>query len=152
MKPRHARLAFRVLVMGRAETARTVFAGMVAIALAKLVSERPVIIQSDKVRDDYKDRDVSLEGQVRQSMRLRYLCDAATTRFVVCDFEAARIAMRENIDPFFLVWVDIPPPEYNKRVELPFDIPAVVDYTVGRSNWDAEAKEIAKAIIKKSQP
>ena len=63
---------------------------------------------ADKLREMPNDRDLSMDGRVSQSMRMRTFADfeKAHGRFVVCDFVCPTKETRENFDPDLLIWMD----------------------------------------------
>ena len=59
------------------------------------------------MRKKYNDWDFSTEGRIRQSHRMRELADAMTEYdYVICDFVAPLVEMRNNFKADWTVWVD----------------------------------------------
>ena len=85
---------------------------------------------ADEVRKLHNDWDFSHEGRIRQSVRMRSLADASTNDYVICDFVAPLVEMRDTVDADWTVWVDtidsgrfedtnkafIPPTQYDFRI------------------------------------
>jgi len=63
-------------------------------------------LNADLVREKYNDWDFSTEGRIRQSLRMRELADNCGTDYVICDFVAPLVEMRDNFDADWTVWVD----------------------------------------------
>jgi hypothetical protein len=88
-------------------------------------------LNADDVRKKYNDWDFSTEGRIRQSHRMRQLADTMTEYdYVICDFVAPLVEMRNNFKADWTVWVDtidkgryedtnkafIPPEQYDFRI------------------------------------
>ena len=63
-------------------------------------------LNADDVRKKYDDWDFSYEGRIRQSKRMRDLADAMTSDYVICDFVAPLVEMRNNFKADWTIWVD----------------------------------------------
>ena len=88
-------------------------------------------LNADDVRKKYNDWDFSHEGRIRQSLRMRELADSMTDYdYVICDFVAPLVEMRNNFKADWTIWVDtidkgrfddtnkafIPPDVYDFRI------------------------------------
>lgn len=87
-------------------------------------------VNADEVRKLHNDWDFSSEGRIRQSLRMRDLANASIDDYVICDFVAPLVEMRDNFDADWTVWVDtidsgrfedtnkafIPPTQYDFRI------------------------------------
>ena len=85
---------------------------------------------ADDVRQKYNDWDFSKEGRIRQSIRMARFALECTGDFVICDFVAPLVEMRNNFKADWTIWVDtiekgrfedtnkmfIEPEQYNFRV------------------------------------
>jgi len=64
-------------------------------------------LNADDVRKKYNDWDFSEAGRIRQSIRMRELADAmADMDYVICDFVAPLVEMRNNFKADWTIWVD----------------------------------------------
>jgi adenylylsulfate kinase len=63
-------------------------------------------LNADEVRQIYNDWDFSIEGRIRQSLRMRELADKFITDYVICDFVAPLVEMRNNFSADWTIWVD----------------------------------------------
>ena len=63
-------------------------------------------LNADDVRKKYNDWDFSHEGRIRQSLRMRELADSYDVDYVICDFVAPLVEMRNNFKADWTVWVD----------------------------------------------
>jgi adenylylsulfate kinase len=61
---------------------------------------------ADDVRKKYNDWDFSHEGRIRQSLRMAELAEKSTADFVICDFVAPLVEMRNNFKADWTIWVD----------------------------------------------
>ena len=85
---------------------------------------------ADDVRKRFNDWDFSKEGRIRQSLRMAEFALKSTGDYVICDFVAPLVEMRNNFKADWTVWMDtidqgrfddtnkafIPPKEYDFRV------------------------------------
>ena len=85
---------------------------------------------ADDVRKKFNDWDFSKEGRIRQSLRMFQFAIECTGEFVICDFVAPLVEMRNNFKADWTIWVDtikegryddtnkafIPPEQYDFRV------------------------------------
>jgi adenylylsulfate kinase len=73
---------------------------------AKLVGG--VWLNADAVRKEYNDWDFTLEGRMRQAMRMKFLSDGVVKagKIAVADFVCPTEAARLEFAPDFTVWMD----------------------------------------------
>ena len=85
---------------------------------------------ADDIRKRFNDWDFSKEGRIRQSLRMAEFAFKSTGDYVICDFVAPLVEMRNNFKADWTVWMDtidqgrfddtnkafIPPKEYDFRV------------------------------------
>jgi adenylylsulfate kinase len=92
----------RILIMGLPGSGKTTLAHQ----LSSLLSPNCLWINADEIRELYNDWDFSLEGRIRQSIRMRELADASEKEYVICDFVAPLVEMRNNFNADYTIWVD----------------------------------------------
>jgi len=95
----------RILIMGLPGAGKTYLAQYVLERLQN-AGKSCQWINADDVRKKYNDWDFSIEGRIRQSLRMRELADSYTTDYVICDFVAPLTQMRDNFGADWTVWVD----------------------------------------------
>ncbi len=97
--------AQRILIMGLPGAGKTTLA---AKLLEFLLNNFKTVtwLNADEVRKEYDDWDFSVEGRVRQSIRMRELADKSESDFVICDFVAPLVEMRVNYAADWTIWVD----------------------------------------------
>lgn len=61
---------------------------------------------ADDVRRKYNDWDFSRDGRIRQSLRMFQFSVEAGGDYVICDFVAPLVEMRNNFDADWTIWVD----------------------------------------------
>ncbi len=85
---------------------------------------------ADDIRKKYNDWDFTNAGRIRQSLRMFQFAIECTGEFVICDFVAPLVEMRNNVKADWTIWVDtikegryedtnkafIPPEQYDFRV------------------------------------
>jgi nicotinamide riboside kinase len=132
----------KILIMGLPGSGKTYFAerlkeyiethGEFHSLADSLNSSKPVVkwINADDVRKKYNDWDFSYEGRIRQSIRMRELADVCLKDFVIADFVAPLVEMRNNFKADWTIWMDtidagrfedtnkafIPPETYDFRI------------------------------------
>ena len=122
--------AQRILVMGLPGAGKTYLAQHI---LEHLQNENKRVrwLNADDVRKQYNDWDFSEAGRIRQSLRMRTLADSFTdVDYVICDFVAPLVEMRNNFKADWCIWVDtidkgryedtnrafVPPEQYDFRI------------------------------------
>jgi adenylylsulfate kinase len=96
----------RILIMGLPGSGKTTLAQWIVEFLQK---ERKKVgwLNADDVRKKYNDWDFSEAGRIRQSLRMRELADVMTDMdYVICDFVAPLVEMRNNFKADWTIWVD----------------------------------------------
>ena len=85
---------------------------------------------ADDIRKKYNDWDFTNAGRIRQSLRMFQFAVECTGEFVICDFVAPLVEMRNNFKADWTIWVDtikegryedtnkafVPPEQYDFRV------------------------------------
>jgi adenylylsulfate kinase len=85
---------------------------------------------ADEIRKKFNDWDFSKEGRIRQSVRMATFAMQCTGDYVICDFVAPLVEMRENFNADLTIWMDtiqegrfedtnkafVPPEKYHFRI------------------------------------
>lgn len=88
-------------------------------------------LNADDVRKRYNDWDFSPAGRIRQSLRMRELADTMTDYdYVICDFVAPLVEMRNNFRADWTVWVDTIDQGRFEDTNRMFQAPDVYDFRV----------------------
>lgn len=95
----------RILIMGLPGAGKTTLATNLQEFLINN-SSTVTWLNADEIRKKYDDWDFSNEGRIRQSIRMKVLANEATTDYVIADFVAPLVEMRNNFAPDWTIWVD----------------------------------------------
>ena len=92
-------------------------------------------VNADQVREQYNDWDFTLEGRMRQAMRMRYICDGIVRAggTAVADFVCPTEQAREEFDADYTVWMDTIKEGRFEDTNRMFEKPTKYDYHV--ANW-----------------
>jgi hypothetical protein len=104
-------------------------------------------LNADAVREQYDDWDFSRQGRIRQSQRMRELADAANKDYVVCDFVAPLVEMRDIFAPHWTIWMDTIREGRYADTNAAFVEPEVYDFRVNEQNCEKWAEFIGNHII-----
>ena len=105
-------------------------------------------LNADDVRKKYNDWDFSHEGRIRQSMRMRELADSMTDMdYVICDFVAPLVEMRNNFKADWTIWVDTIDKGRYEDTNKAFIPPEVYDFRITEQNSEKWGEFIASHII-----
>ena len=105
-------------------------------------------LNADDVRKKYDDWDFSEAGRIRQSKRMRELADAMTDMdYVICDFVAPLVEMRNNFKADWTVWVDTIDRGRYEDTNRAFVPPEQYDFRVTEQNAEKWGEFIAAHII-----
>ena len=110
----------RILIMGLPGSGKTYLAGALKmyleehgqISYSRAISEPvdPTVkvtwFNADDIRRKYNDWDFSNDGRIRQSLRMFQFSMEAGGDYVICDFVAPLVEMRNNFKADWTVWVD----------------------------------------------
>ena len=136
----------RILVMGLPGSGKTYLAQHI---LEHLQHERKSVmwLNADDVRKKYNDWDFSHEGRIRQSLRMRELADSYKTDYVICDFVAPLVEMRNNFKADWTVWVDTIDKGRFEDTNKAFVPPEVYDFRITEQKAEKWGEFIAAHII-----
>jgi adenylylsulfate kinase len=131
----------RILIMGLPGAGKTTLATVLAKKLDAIQ------FNADDVRRHYDDWDFSYEGRIRQSKRMRDLADESNDRFVICDFVAPLVEMRNNFKADWTIWVDTIRKGRYADTNAMFQEPEYYDFRVTEQDANKWADFIADHII-----
>ena len=130
----------RILIMGLPGSGKTTLAQWIVDYLQR-EGKRVGWLNADDVRKKYNDWDFSESGRIRQSLRMRTLADTMTdVDYVICDFVAPLVEMRNNFKADWTVWVDTIREGRYADTNAMFQEPEVYDFriTEQRAEWWGE--------------
>ena len=130
----------RILIMGLPGAGKTTLAQWIVDFLQR-EGKRVGWLNADDIRKKYNDWDFSHDGRIRQSLRMRELADTMTDAdYVICDFVAPLVEMRNNFKADWTVWVDTIREGRYADTNAIFQEPEVYDFraTEQRAEWWGE--------------
>ena len=136
----------RILIMGLPGSGKT----YMAEKLKKMLNDagkKVGWINADEVRRHYNDWDFSREGRIRQSLRMRELADTSNTDYVIVDFVAPLVEMRNNFKADWTIWMDTIDAGRYEDTNKMFVPPEVYDFRITEKNAEKWADFIAEHII-----
>jgi adenylylsulfate kinase len=106
-----------------------------------------VWLNADAVRKEYNDWDFTLEGRMRQAMRMRYLADGVVKagKIAVADFVCPTEQARTEFAPDYTVWMDTIKAGRFEDTNRIFEPPAEFDYHV--SDWFTDTHEQLARVV-----
>jgi adenylylsulfate kinase len=137
----------RILVMGLPGAGKTYLAQHIVDHL-QAEKKRVGWLNADDVRKEYNDWDFSTEGRIRQSHRMRSLADTMTdVDYVICDFIAPLVEMRNNFKADWTVWVDTIDKGRYEDTNKAFVPPEVYDFRITEQHGEKWGEFIAAHIL-----
>ena len=89
---------------------------------------------ADEIRRKFNDWDFSKEGRIRQSIRMFEFALRCTGDYVICDFVAPLIEMRNNFKADWTIWMDTIEAGRYEDTNKVFEPPEVYDFRVTEQN------------------
>ena len=151
----------RILIMGLPGSGKTTLAG----ALKKYLEEHGEISYSralaepidstvqvnwfnaDDIRRKYNDWDFSNDGRIRQSIRMFQFSMEAGGDYVICDFVAPLVEMRNNFKADWTIWVDTIREGRYADTNALFQEPEQFDFRVTEQDAEKWAEFIGEHIV-----
>ena len=135
----------KILIMGLPGAGKT----FLAAALKKHLEESARVewFNADELRKQYDDWDFSREGRIRQSLRMAACALQSSSDFVICDFVAPLVEMRNNFKADWTIWVDTIDQGRFADTNKAFVPPEQYDFRVTEQNADKWAEFIGSHIL-----
>ena len=102
---------------------------------------------ADDIRRKYNDWDFSNDGRIRQSLRMFQFSMEAGGDYVICDFVAPLVEMRNNFKADWTIWVDTIREGRYADTNAAFVEPEQYDFRVTEQNCEKWAEFIGQHII-----
>ena len=102
---------------------------------------------ADEIRKRFNDWDFSKEGRIRQSLRMAEFALKSTGDYVICDFVAPLVEMRNNFKADLTVWMDTIDQGRFDDTNTAFVPPEQYDFRVTEQNAEKWAEFIGRHIL-----
>lgn len=102
---------------------------------------------ADEIRKRFNDWDFSKEGRIRQSLRMAEFALKSTGDYVICDFVAPLVEMRNNFKADWTVWMDTIDQGRFDDTNKAFVPPEQYDFRVTEQNAEKWAEFIGRHIL-----
>jgi GTPase SAR1 family protein len=102
---------------------------------------------ADDIRRKFNDWDFSNDGRIRQSIRMFQFSIEAGGDYVICDFVAPLVEMRNNFKADWTIWVDTIREGRYADTNAAFVEPEVYDFRVTEQNAEKWAEFIGQHIL-----
>ncbi len=136
----------KILVLGLPGAGKTYLAQHVVDQL-QAAKKSVHWLNADDVRKKYNDWDFSETGRIRQSLRMRELANECKTDYVLCDFVAPLVEMRNNFKADWTVWVDTIDRGRFEDTNKVFVPPEIYDFRITEQNSEKWSEFIAVNIL-----
>ena len=106
-----------------------------------------VWLNADKIREEYDDWDFSLEGRIRQAMRMKFLSDGVikANKIAVADFICPTEKARKEFGADYTIFLNTIKEGRYEDTNAIFEKPSHVDYEI--NEWSKGASEKIGRII-----
>jgi len=136
----------KILIMGLPGSGKTFLAN----ALKKFLENNNKTVKwlnADEVRKAYNDWDFTKEGRIRQSIRMSELAEKSTEDFVIADFVAPLIEMRNNFKSDWTVWMDTIDAGRYEDTNKAFIAPTIYDFRIIEKNAENWSQFVGEKIL-----
>ena len=152
----------RILIMGLPGSGKTMLAGAlkqyleangtISMSRAEMLpmssnGAQVTWFNADDVRRKHNDWDFSREGRIRQSIRMFQFSMEAVGEYVICDFVAPLVEMRNNFKADWTIWMDTIREGRYADTNAAFVEPEVYDFRVNEQNCEKWAEFIGEHIV-----
>jgi hypothetical protein len=160
-------MSTRILIMGLPGSGKTYFAerlkkyiedngsvsnldmARAAVMESVPVHYRPTVqwFNADDVRRKYNDWDFSNEGRIRQSLRMLEFSLSTDADFVICDFVAPLVEMRNNFKADWTIWLDTIESGRYDDTNRAFVPPDLYDFRITEQNAEKWVEFVGQHIL-----
>jgi hypothetical protein len=137
----------KILIMGLPGSGKTYFAEQLKKYLQEQSSAKVEWLNADDVRKKYNDWDFSYEGRIRQSIRMRELADTFNSDYVIADFVAPLVEMRNNFKADWTIWIDTIEKGRFEDTNKAFTPPETYDFRITEQNAEKWVELVGSHIL-----
>lgn len=141
----------KILIMGLPGAGKTTLAISLKNYLQDIKYEGMGItvewFNADDVRKKFNDWDFTETGRIRQSIRMSELAEKSTADYVICDFVAPLVEMRNNFKADWTIWVDTIEQGRFEDTNKVFVQPEIYDFRVTEQDANKWCEYIALKIL-----
>ena len=102
---------------------------------------------ADEVRKKYNDWDFSHDGRIRQSLRMAEFALKSNSDYVICDFVAPLVEMRNNFKADWTIWMDTIESGKFEDTNKVFIPPEVYDFRINEMNAEKWVEFVGSHIL-----
>ena len=102
---------------------------------------------ADDIRKRFNDWDFSREGRIRQSLRMAEFAFKCTEDYVICDFVAPLVEMRNNFKADWTIWMDTIDAGRYDDTNKAFTPPEVYDFRITEQNAEKWVEFVGDHIL-----
>ena len=102
---------------------------------------------ADEIRKQYNDWDFSREGRIRQSIRMFDFAVRCSGDFVICDFVAPLVEMRNNFKADWTIWMDTIDAGRYEDTNQVFVPPELYDFRITEQNAEKWVEFVGDHIL-----
>jgi adenylylsulfate kinase len=138
----------KILVMGLPGSGKTYFSNLLKKELEAIIGVTVKWFNADDVRKQFNDWDFSHEGRIRQSHRMYELAEKSKADYVICDFVAPLVEMRNNFKADWTIWIDTIEKGRFEDTNKVFIPPTVYDFRINEQKGEYWATYVAEHILR----
>lgn len=138
-------MTIKILIMGLPGSGKTTFAEKLKYNL-EILNKSVDWFNADQIRMQFDDWDFSLNGRIRQSVRMADLAQKSKLDYVLLDFVAPLPISRYNVSADWVIWMDTIESGRFEDTNKLFENPVNYDFRITEQNAEYWSNIIADKI------